>query len=178
MKRWWLLTMLMTVLMFGCTLEKIDTSAINSVCLDETEWKLAELINEYRKDNGAGQLTTSVVLSSAAHEYSTLMAEADIVHHDLRHNDRNWYERILDHGYPTVVVAQDLAGGFTDPEQLLLGPHGWKYSPLHNASIIDPKYREMGIALIHVPYEERKTTHQRFWTLHLGDAETQEAVRC
>lgn len=119
-------------------------------------------INAYRKANGLGALTLSRSLSAAADNHSAYMARTDDVDHTL--GKKSWSQNIYDYGYPegkgigeNVLAGRSSAGG-----ALTL----WKTSPGHNANMLNPKWKTIGIGR-EVNTDGR---YDYYWTTTFGTA--------
>lgn len=109
---------------------------------DANECAFLAEINAYRKANGLGSLTFSRSLGAAAAFHSDYMAATDDVDHSLK-GDMPWSQNILDFGYPAGQGMGEnvLAGRQSASGAIAL----WKTSPGHNANMLNPKWRAIGI---------------------------------
>jgi len=128
---------------------------------------LLKLINEYRAENGVGQLLMSDALSEAADRHDSDMANYDFFDHYTQGSD--WFalgaspwDRMAASGYDyNTYKGENIAGGFTSAEAVL---EGWKNSPSHDANMLKPQYQVVGISLVVV----EGSTYGYYWTTDFG----------
>lgn len=127
--------------------------------LDAEELKLVQLINQYRQQNGLAPLTISPTLSAAAYWKSAdMLANGYFAHDDLT---RSWSQRIADCGYSNAAIAENLAQGTRDAASTLAM---WQSSPPHNANLLDPTMRAIGVGRAGDPSSQ----YTWYWTVDLG----------
>ncbi len=110
--------------------------------LSAPEAEMLNLINAYRAANGAPALAISAPLQRAATWKSHDMAE----HNYFAHDDlfRSWTERIEDCGQPlNVALGENLGLNWITAQQMF---DNWKLAPGHNANMLNPCYRYIGVA--------------------------------
>jgi len=130
--------------------------------LDAEELKLVQLINQYRQQNGLAPLTLSPTLSAAAYWKSAdMLANSYFAHDDLA---RSWSQRIADCGYTAAAtIAENLAEGTRDAASTLAM---WQNSPPHNANLLDPAMRAIGVGRAGDPSSQ----YTWYWTADFGGA--------
>ncbi len=128
--------------------------------LDAEEKLLFQLINQYRQQHNLKSLHLSSPLTRAAKWMSADMAK----HNYLEHQDsqkRNMGERLSDFGYSwlryATAISENIARGHNSAERTL---KQWKGSPPHNANILNPRFRVIGIG--------RGGGDDWFWTTDFG----------
>jgi len=98
--------------------------------------RLAELINEYRRDRGLGPLAVVEELRTIATEHSSRMA----VERRLSHEGfRNRFDRTN-----ARICIENVGWNFPYPEAQL---EGWRASPGHHRNLLEPKVARMGLAV-------------------------------
>jgi len=132
-----------------CTVAAYDAFATGpcsptTVALDADERQFLVLLNQYRVANSAGPLSVSPGLTRAA----AWMAEDLTAHNYFSHIDtlgRLPWDRVLGCGYPSQSVGENIAGGTASAAGVLAQ---WKSSPGHNANMLNPNWRVIGIARV------------------------------
>ena len=109
---------------------------------DETDF--VTLLNQYRASRGVGVVTVSPRLTQAA----TWMAEDLAANGYFSHTDtlgRLPWDRAVDCGYPSTTIGENILGGTFNPATALAN---WKSSPGHNANMLNPQWRVIGVARV------------------------------
>lgn len=138
-------------------------------CADSEEAAFLQLINDYRAANGLGPLAFSGTLSVAADAHSRDMATNNIFSH-TGSNGSSHVDRIRAAGYPDpATTAENIFGG--DPTAA--GAFAWwKNSVPHNATMLSPTAKAIGIGRVHNPDSQWKW----YWTTTFGA--TVDATGC
>jgi uncharacterized protein YkwD len=105
-------------------------------------------------------LTLSPLLAQVALDYARDMAAHDYMDHTGR-DGSSPAARITRTGYRWSEIGENLARGITTPEQLVAG---WLGSPEHCANLMEPAYREAGIAFADNPRSDRAP----YWAMEFG----------
>jgi uncharacterized protein YkwD len=136
---------------------------------DPEELQFLRLINEYRKENGAGPLILSDTLAVAAEHHSKDMAEYGFFAHNTANSSyypagsQPW-DRMAAEGYDyNTIRGENLATGTETAEESF---EAWRESPSHNAAMLDGRYRVIGIARVYKPGGR----HAWYWTTDFGGA--------
>jgi len=108
----------------------------------------------------AGPLTASARLSEAALAYARDMATWGYMDHTGRDGSSH-AERITRSGYRWSEVGENLASGVMTPEEVVAG---WLASPEHCANLMDPLYRQMGVAFAVNPHDKKGV----YWAMEFG----------
>ncbi len=121
----------------------------------------------------APPLTINQELYSAALEHSIDMAKSNTFSHygsetkwdttgsNLGHPS-SFRERIEANGYSNyTMIGENIAAGQKSIEEVV---HSWLESPGHCANIMNPNYKEMGLAR----YEEPNSFYKVYWTNDFG----------
>lgn len=98
--------------------------------------RLADLINDYRRDHGLGPLAVVEDLKAIASEHSSRMASQRRLSHD---GFRNRFERTN-----ARICVENVGWNFPFPEAQL---EGWRASPGHHRNLLEPKVGRMGLAV-------------------------------
>lgn len=112
------------------------------VPLTADQAQFVALLNDYRKHHGAGVVVVDASLQSAAVFRAADMANREYFSHTTpgRGSER---EVMIQHGYDVnaSTAAVILYGEPSSAEALA----AWQRSPPHNAVLLDPRYRAVGI---------------------------------
>ena len=144
--------------------------------LDPHELELLRIINEYRAQNGLGCLAPSPTLNAAADYMSRAMGEQRFFDHKeppcTQVGDagegrecvgRDPFQRITDFGHDQWgAAAENIACGQPTPQAVFLA---WKKSPGHNANMLHPAMRAIGIGRVELP----NTWCRIYWTNNFSD---------
>lgn len=125
-------------------------TAVAGADLDPDEIELLRIINAYRAANGLGCLTPSPTMNAAATYMSRAMGELGFFSHNEPPCDdegnctgRNPFDRIRAFGHDKwTAAAENIACGYPTPEAVF---EGWKNSPRHNANMLLPEMKAIGI---------------------------------
>ncbi|MBA2694107.1 MAG: CAP domain-containing protein [Rubrobacter sp.] len=145
----------------------ISAVASADTAYDSDERKFLELINEYRAQNGAGPLALSDDLTVASERHNEDMAEFSFFAHDTVGSSRypagsQPWDRMAAEGYDyNTFKGENLAVGYETAEEVF---QAWKDSPSHNAAMLDPNYKVVGVSRIQVP----RSTFDWYWTTDFG----------
>ena len=131
------------------------------LALDSEEQAMVDGINLYRQQNGLTTLTVSPTLSRATAWMSRDLATNKYFSHTDA-TGRDAFTRMADCGYTfTSWMGENLAAGYPDAANTLTQ---WKTSPGHNANLLEPAYRTLGIARAY----DAAAPYRWYWTLNLG----------
>ncbi len=105
--------------------------------------KILEATNRERASAGLKPITAEKRLSDAASEkISDMIAKNYFAH--VSPDGKGAGEWVKDAGYRYILIGENLAmGNFKDEEDLVAA---WMASPGHRANILNPKFKEIGIA--------------------------------
>lgn len=161
---------------------------MGSLCLPATaqafntqELAFLGLINDYRQQNGLGELMLSSTISEACRRHSSDMGTYGFFSH---YTDRSDYfasgsapwDRMAASGYDySTTKGENIAAGFATAEAVF---EGWRNSPGHNANMLNSDFRVIGISMVTVS----GSAYGTYWTTDFGgyvDASAQaEAQLC
>lgn len=120
----------------------------------EQSQKIIALTNEIRSNLGLKTLIASNKLTDAAAAKAQDMAlNQYFAHTSPRGQTLNYWLRNVNYGYD--VAGENLALGFSDANQVM---NAWTKSRTHYANIIDPDYREIGVAVVSGSYQDKDAT--------------------
>ncbi|MEN9582060.1 MAG: hypothetical protein RL641_14 [Candidatus Parcubacteria bacterium] len=115
---------------------------------------LVDLSNKARSVNNQSDLTISSVLTKAAQMKADDMANRQYFSHTSPDGTTPWYW-FQKAGYDFVYAGENLAVDFTESADI---ENAWLASPKHKENIIDPRFREIGIATKTATWQGRETT--------------------
>lgn len=126
---------------------------VSPVILDEAA--AAAAISRYRAQHGLGPVTVDSGLVKAAAFQAGNNARAGRLSHDL---GGTFTSRMAAAGLGRTYTAENLSAGSETFDQVLAR---WKASPQHNANMLIPQIRRIGIARVDAP----GSRYGRFWAL-------------
>lgn len=118
--------------------------APNIFFADVAKSALVNLVNQSRKTAGIGELSENIKLDQAAE----LKAEDMVAKEYFSHNSPDgttpwhWFSEI---GYDYKYAGENLAIGFFDSKDVF---QAWLNSPSHRENLLNPKYQEIGTAVL------------------------------
>lgn len=115
---------------------------------------LVSLANSARADAGLGSLSTNGQLESAAAAKANDMIEKDYFAHTSPDGRQPW-DFIAGAGYNYVYAGENLAIGYESASAV---HSAWMNSASHRDNILNPNYREVGIATASGEYQGAETT--------------------
>lgn len=153
------------ILVVSSMLCRLPAAAESSVSLSKTEGKLiarvVQLTNEIRAQHGLAPLQVHSALTQSAQWLAR-----DMVQHDyLRHTDflgREIDPRLPAFGYSDYKeIGENIAGGQSTPEEVVAD---WMRSPGHRANLLNPAFREIGVA----HFEGARSHYKHYWVQDFG----------
>ena len=181
-------TLIIALLLVGCGEASSPTTSANkeaSVNFSKPQQEIIlEAINRARAEqrdcrDGRGlvgpskPLTWNSELYSASLEHSTDLAQSNTFSHlgsgessdvtgSNNGNSSLFYERIEANGYVGYrIVGGNIAGGQQTVEEVM---EAWLDSPDHCTNIMNPKYSEVGVAIV----TETESDYGVYWTQSFG----------
>ncbi len=118
-----------------------------------------EMISLYRSNHGLGPVAIDSGLEQAARNQVMAMARADKLSHEVGGNLNN---RLNSSGYTKNAAVENVSAGY---HTLAEAFSGWRQSKPHNANMLNPRMRRMGIATAYAPGSKYKV----FWALVMTD---------
>lgn len=131
--------------------------------------RVLDLINQARGSrqncgnqvfNATRPLRWNGALAEAARAHSADMARFNFLSHEGR-DGSTAAQRVERAGYRYRAMGENIAGGQTRPEDAVAG---WINSPGHCATLMNPAFTEMGLALA----VDRRSRMGVYWTLEFG----------
>jgi uncharacterized protein YkwD len=123
------------------------------VSLDPAEAR--DLVSDYRRAHGLSQVSLDSTLMHLAQNQADAMAKVNVLSHDI--SGPLTRRLAAAHLSQATAVENVSAGYFTMPRAFA----GWQHSPPHNANLLDPAMRRMGIAFAAAP----GTRFKVYWAL-------------
>ncbi|AXI89587.1 CAP domain-containing protein [Streptomyces griseoincarnatus] len=105
--------------------------------------RVVELVNAERAEAGCAPVTANSTLNAAAQRHSEDMASTGTMSH-TGSDGSDPGERITRAGYAWSTYGENVAYGYSTPEQVM---QGWMTSPGHKANILNCSFREIGVGL-------------------------------
>ncbi len=129
-----------------------SASAKNKAVLDSFETGVFQKLNQTRVAHGLAPLRLSIRLTTASDAHSVEMADDGYFDHSS-HDGTPFWKRV-DHwygssGYRSWFVGENIlwsSPSVTPARAVEL----WMASPEHRANILSPKWREIGVAAVHL----------------------------
>lgn len=112
-----------------------------------TSQNLIELTNAVRQKYGLNNLAINPKLELAAQAKAQDMLIKNYFAHQSPDGRSPWYW-FSENGYQYLYAGENLAINFVNSDEVV---NAWLNSPSHRANILNPNYKEIGIAVISVP---------------------------
>lgn len=128
------------------------------------EQKIIELVNNERLVEGLSPLRYNSSLGIAARNYAEDMAANKHFGH-TRRDGRKFFQTIFESGYPLAVCGENLAVGFSTPEEVF---EGWISSLGHRQNILHAKFTEIGVG--HATGLGAGNNRLHYWAQNFGGA--------
>lgn len=146
-------TSALSLFMLGCTMmlypemgSKIAPSVVRQYLLSNTEQRLVDSVNAYRRQRGLRPLQVDPVLMSTARGRTNSTTARNSRHHV---NGQWPWEAAKSHGY-RGYATENLAWGYPSPESAVGQPNGprggWQTSPGH-ARAMRGNFSEIGVGV-------------------------------
>jgi uncharacterized protein YkwD len=119
----------------------------------------AAMISQYREAHAMGGVTPDPTLQKLAQAQADAMAARNVLSHDI---DGDLTQRFdAAHLARATAVENVSAGYFSLPAVMA----GWRKSPPHNANLLSPSMRHLGIATAYAP----GTRYLVYWALDMSN---------
>jgi len=119
----------------------------------------AILISQYREAHGLSAVVPDPTLQKLAQAQADAMAARNLLSHTVAGTLTQRFDAA--HLSQVAAVENVSAGYFSQAAALA----GWRKSPPHNANLLSPKMRRMGIAVAYAP----GTRYLDFWALDMSN---------
>lgn len=106
--------------------------------------EVIRLTNEKRAQNGLAPVTLNSTLSQAAQAKGADMLNKDYWAHVAPDGTQPW-KFFVDFGYKYRYAGENLARDFTNPSSTV---DAWMNSPSHRENMLNPKYKDIGVAVV------------------------------
>lgn len=116
--------------------------------------KIIVLTNNLRAEKGVTPLAESKLLTQAAFEKVEDMLVGQYFAH-MSPDNKNMLYWLKSVGYGYVVAGENLAMGFSSAENVVTA---WTKSKTHYANLIDPDFKEIGVAMVSGDFKDHDTT--------------------
>ena len=120
---------------------------------DITKGAIYHLVNQSREELGLAPLKESPLLEKAAFLKAKDMLGKGYFSHQSPEGNPPWYW-LRSVGYNYQLAGENLAIGFLDSEEV---NRAWLDSPSHRANLLNPKYQEVGIAVVRGKFQGNET---------------------
>jgi len=114
---------------------------------------LVSMTNSARAQNGLGALSTNSELATAAYAKAQDILAKDYFAHNSPSGQTPW-DFITSSGYTYAYAGENLGIGYTDASELF---SAWMSSATHRDNILNPNFREIGIAVISGEFQGAET---------------------
>jgi uncharacterized protein YkwD len=129
--------------------------------IDSEEQSFIDTLNQYRVNNSLPPLLIDPSLQAAADWMSTDLGEQNYFDH-TDSTGRDPWTRMCDFGYCyNAWKGENIAAGYVTGADVF---QGWKGSPGHNANMLGPNYRVMGLARVFT----QGSSFSWYWTNDFG----------
>lgn len=115
---------------------------------------LIELTNQERRSAGLSPLKENLVLNQAALAKAQDMIKNEYFNHTSPSGVTPWHW-FKKSGYTYKAAGENLAIGFLDSAEV---EKAWKESPSHRQNLLNPNFKEIGIAVLTGSFQGRDTT--------------------
>lgn len=132
----------------------INVSFIGKAFAAMSASSIISLSNSSRAEAGLGDLSNNGQLTSAATAKANDMLEKDYFSHTSPDGKTPW-DFISASGYGYVYAGENLAIGYNNSTEL---HSAWMNSPSHRENIMNPNFREIGVAVVSGEYQGAETT--------------------
>jgi hypothetical protein len=127
--------------------------------LPQTEAAIIEMTNAFRAENHLSAVAENAALKAAAQSFADYLARSGTFSHTA--DGRQPSDRARASGYRYCMVAENLAlnqssRGFEARDLAGRMVDGWKNSPPHRASMLEPNVTEIGIGIAKGPDADPK----------------------
>jgi hypothetical protein len=116
--------------------------------------EIISLTNRMRQENGLAPIQLDSKLTAAAAQKASDMFARDYWSHVSPVGTQPWYF-ITNAGYSYRYAGENLARDFADSDSIV---KAWMASPTHRDNLLNPRYQDMGLAIVDGKLGGRETT--------------------
>lgn len=116
--------------------------------------EIINLTNKMRQENGLAPVQLDSKLTAAAAQKASDMFARDYWAHVSPVGTQPWYF-ITEAGYSYRYAGENLARDFSDSNSIV---KAWIASPTHRENLLNPRYQDMGLAIVDGKLGGRETT--------------------
>jgi hypothetical protein len=149
-----LLCFVFTFLQISLNLFLLSKPAVLGFSANITPERVIDLTNKEREKQGLGSLKENKLLSEAARQKAADMFAFNYWAH-ISPSGRTPWTFFTDVGYRYQYAGENLARDFRDPESVV---QAWMASPSHRENMANPKYQEVGVAVVDGSLQGVETT--------------------
>lgn len=133
--------------------------------LAKAEVAIIELTNQFRRENGLGEVRREPKLDAAARQFADFLARSGLFAHEA--DGRRFSDRMTAAGYKACLSAENLAliqrdNGFETRELADRFVAGWKTSAGHRKNLLMGPATEIGIGIAKAKTAEKYVSVQLF----------------
>ena len=146
---------------FSFVMEREPVAAAGDYSPDREERAFLDLINDYRRKNGARKLSLQNQLGQAAEHHSQDMANKNYFSHKLSNGD-SAEENIERFGYTNwSSIGENIAAGHETAKAVM---KAWRSSREHDRNMRNKNFTEIGIGRAY----DRRSKYGWYWTTTFG----------
>ncbi len=149
-----LLCFVFAFLQVGLNFFLLSKPAVLGFSANITPERIIELTNKEREKQGLGLLKENQLLSEAARQKAADMFAFNYWAH-ISPSGRTPWTFFTDVGYQYQYAGENLARDFRDPDSVV---QAWMASPSHRENMVNPKYQEIGVAVVDGSLQGVETT--------------------
>ncbi len=119
----------------------------------------ADAISQYRREHALSVVQPDPFLQTFAQAQANAMAARDLLSHEVNGNLRRRLEAA---NFQHKTAVENVSAGYFSLADVMAG---WRRSPGHNANLLDPQMRRIGIATAYAP----GTRYKVYWALVMSN---------
>lgn len=146
------MTFALKSLILSTAIALVTWSAVLASGINRTH--VIDLVNQDRIAVGLAPVAENSQLNAAAHTKALEMLSHRVFDHYMPDGHTPW-QYILTEGYNFSAAGENLAMGWQTAESQ---HRAWLASPTHRANIVNPDYRDIGVAVVEGELEGKQTT--------------------
>ncbi len=146
-------------------------TTVSQDCANTVELQFLSLINTYRAQHGLTKLVLGQHLDAAAQHHALDLATRNYFSHYTLGTNASPKDRLIAHGYPagSTYWGENIYAGYgtvngVDQASAQAAFTWWKNSPGHNANMLNPNFRAIGIDRQY----NANSTYKYYWVTDFG----------